>query len=168
MRLNRPTRPGVESEHHRRRLGTENTGSAPYVGGYVSCRGYGGVNGSGMTVGLWLGISMMSRRDLRRLIGGPLQPAPGTRGLCRLSFLVRHEVGGDEALVDDAVRRSRGDRRLLADRAGLRQGAYPHARRRPLTLAVELDEAGTGRVGRADGFGNECEGHCGYGCFRNG
>ena len=31
----------------------------------------------------------------------------------------------------------------------------------PLDEAVALDEAILGAGGQADGFGNECEGHCG-------
>ena len=33
--------------------------------------------------------------------------------------------------------------------------------RMPLAEAVALDEAILGAGGQADGFGNECEGHCG-------
>ena len=51
--------------------------------------------------------------------------------------------------------------------ASLRRGLaldktpYLHARRVPLAQAVALDEAHLGDDGQADGFGNECEGHCG-------
>lgn len=38
---------------------------------------------------------------------------------------------------------------------------YLHPRRMPLAEAVKLDEAEVGAGGQADGFGNECEGHCG-------
>ena len=38
---------------------------------------------------------------------------------------------------------------------------YLHPLRIPLGQAVSLDESGLGIVGRSDGFGNECEGHCG-------
>ncbi len=38
---------------------------------------------------------------------------------------------------------------------------YLHPRRIPLAEAVKLDEAEVGAGGQADGFGNECEGHCG-------
>jgi hypothetical protein len=38
---------------------------------------------------------------------------------------------------------------------------YLHSTRMPLAQAVALDEAETGADGKADGFGNECEGHCG-------
>ena len=33
--------------------------------------------------------------------------------------------------------------------------------RMPLAEAVALDEVGLGADGQRDGFGNECEGHCG-------
>ena len=38
---------------------------------------------------------------------------------------------------------------------------YLHSLRMPLAQAVALDEAEMGDGGQADGFGNECEGHCG-------
>ena len=38
---------------------------------------------------------------------------------------------------------------------------YLHSLRMPLAQAVALDEAALGDNGQADGFGNECEGHCG-------
>ena len=38
---------------------------------------------------------------------------------------------------------------------------YLHARRLPLAQAVALDEAGLSADRQRDGFGNECEGHCG-------
>ena len=38
---------------------------------------------------------------------------------------------------------------------------YLHSLRIPLVQAVALDEAEMGAGGQADGFGNECEGHCG-------
>ena len=38
---------------------------------------------------------------------------------------------------------------------------YLHPRRVPLAQAVSLDEAELGTDGQSDGFGNECEGHCG-------
>ena len=51
--------------------------------------------------------------------------------------------------------------------ANLREGLaldktpYLHMLRMPLAEAVALDEAVLGAGGQADGFGNECEGHCG-------
>ena len=38
---------------------------------------------------------------------------------------------------------------------------YLHSLRMPLAQAVMLDETETGTDGQSDGFGNECEGHCG-------
>ena len=38
---------------------------------------------------------------------------------------------------------------------------YLHSLRLPLAEAVSRDEAGLGNEAHADGFGNECEGHCG-------
>ena len=38
---------------------------------------------------------------------------------------------------------------------------YLHMLRMPLAKAVTLDEAVLRSGGRADEFGNECEGHCG-------
>ena len=38
---------------------------------------------------------------------------------------------------------------------------YLHPRRIPLDQAVDRDEAHLGHDGERDGFGNECEGHCG-------
>ena len=38
---------------------------------------------------------------------------------------------------------------------------YLHSLRMPLDEAVALDEAKLGGEGQGDGFGNECEGHCG-------
>ena len=43
----------------------------------------------------------------------------------------------------------------------LRKTPYLHMLRMPLDEAVALDEEGLGSGGQADGFGNECEGHCG-------
>ena len=38
---------------------------------------------------------------------------------------------------------------------------YLHPMRIPLARAVALDERDLGSGGSKDGFGNECEGHCG-------
>ncbi len=38
---------------------------------------------------------------------------------------------------------------------------YLHSLRMPLAEAVALDEEALGADGLRDGFGNECEGHCG-------
>ena len=43
----------------------------------------------------------------------------------------------------------------------LNKTPYLHMLRMPLGQAVALDEAEMGLDGMSDGFGNECEGHCG-------
>ena len=43
----------------------------------------------------------------------------------------------------------------------LRKTPYLHSLRMPLAQAVALDEGALGAGGQADGFGIECEGHCG-------
>ena len=104
---------------------------------------------AGTSVELWLGIStdeairMKTSRDrwmtnrypphrgghvpkgLPGLVGRPLRQAPGTLGLRRLPLPVTTAVGRDEAQVAGAVRRGGGDRRQVAGRACLRQGALP-------------------------------------------
>ena len=51
--------------------------------------------------------------------------------------------------------------------AGLQEGLtlgktpYLHSLRMPLAQTVALDEADPGAEGQREGFGNECEGHCG-------
>lgn len=42
-----------------------------------------------------------------------------------------------------------------------RKEPYLHPHRVPLARAVALDEANLASIGSQDGFGNECEGHCG-------
>ena len=49
----------------------------------------------------------------------------------------------------------------LRGRLAFAKEPYLHPLRIPLGQAVSLDESGLGIVGRSDGFGNECEGHCG-------
>ena len=49
----------------------------------------------------------------------------------------------------------------LRDGLAFAKEPYLHPRRMPLAEAVKLDEAVLGMDGQADGFGNECEGHCG-------
>ena len=48
----------------------------------------------------------------------------------------------------------------LRNRLALDNTPYLHMLRMPLAEAVALDEAEMGRGGQADGFGNECKGHC--------
>ena len=49
----------------------------------------------------------------------------------------------------------------LRDGLALDKTPYLHTMRMPLAEAVALDEVGLGADGQRDGFGNECEGHCG-------
>ena len=49
----------------------------------------------------------------------------------------------------------------LRGRLAFAKEPYLHPRRVPLAQAVSLDEAELGTDGQSDGFGNECEGHCG-------
>ena len=49
----------------------------------------------------------------------------------------------------------------LRGRLAFAKEPYLHPLRIPLDEAVRLDEADLGAGGQADGFGNECEGHCG-------
>ncbi len=49
----------------------------------------------------------------------------------------------------------------LRDGLALDKTPYLHMLRRPLAEAVALDEVGLGDDRQRDGFGNECEGHCG-------
>ncbi len=49
----------------------------------------------------------------------------------------------------------------LRDGLALDKKPYLHTMRMPLAQAVALDEAEMGTDGQRDGFGNECEGHCG-------
>ena len=49
----------------------------------------------------------------------------------------------------------------MRDGLALRKTPYLHMLRMPLAQAVALDEAQLGVDGLRDGFGNECEGHCG-------
>ena len=49
----------------------------------------------------------------------------------------------------------------LRDGLALDKTPYLHSLRRPLAEAVALNEVGLGDDEQRDGFGNECEGHCG-------
>ena len=49
----------------------------------------------------------------------------------------------------------------LRDGLALDKTPYLHMLRMPLAEAVAADEVGLGDYGQRDGFGNECEGHCG-------
>ena len=49
----------------------------------------------------------------------------------------------------------------MRNRLAFAKEPYLHPRRIPLDQAVSRDEAQQGHDGERDGFGNECEGHCG-------
>ena len=49
----------------------------------------------------------------------------------------------------------------MRDKLAFAKEPYLHPRRLPLAEAVNLDRAELGADQRPDGFGNECEGHCG-------
>ena len=49
----------------------------------------------------------------------------------------------------------------MRSRLAFAKEPYLHSRRIPLDQAVSRDEAQQGHDGERDGFGNECEGHCG-------
>ena len=49
----------------------------------------------------------------------------------------------------------------MRDNLSFAKEPYLHPRRIPLAEAVNLDEAQIGPGQHRDGFGNECEGHCG-------
>ena len=141
---------------------------------------------SGVTVELWLGISTdeavrmkdsrdrwmtnryplieasMSRQDCMEWWSARHDRPLRTLGLRRLSLPVPTEMDWRrrrrwpelfaEAVEIDARMRSR---------LALRKTPYLHMLRIPLAEAVALDEEVLGRDGQRDGFGNECEGHCG-------
>ncbi len=79
------------------------------------------------------------------VVAGPLRPATGAFSLHWLELFA-------EAVEIDAK---------LRGRLAFAKEPYLHPRRVPLAQAVSLDEAELGTDGQSDGFGNECEGHCG-------
>ena len=99
-------------------------------------------------------------KRLLGLVGSPLRQASGTLGLRRLPLPIPPTVGGDQAqmagLFAEAVEI---DARLRG--LAFAKEPYLHTVRMPLAEAVALDEAELGTDGQRDGFGNECEGHCG-------
>ena len=141
---------------------------------------------AGTTIELWLGIStdeairMKTSRDPWMTNRYPLIERGMSRSDCMnwwkerydrplersacvaCPFQSRQQVGGDQAQMAGDVRRGGGDRRQIAGRAGaLDKTPYLHSLRVPLAEAVVLDEVGLRDDGQRDGFGNECEGHCG-------
>ena len=140
---------------------------------------------SGVTVELWLGISteeavrMKDSRDRWMTNRYPLIEAGMSRQDCMDWWATRHdrplERSACVACPFQSRRRWTETRRrwpeLFAEavqidakmRSGLalRKTPYLHMLRMPLAEAVALDEEVFGRDGQRDGFGNECEGHCG-------
>ena len=96
------------------------------------------------------------------VVAGPLRPATGAFSLHRLPIPVTAAVGRDQArrwpeLFAEAVEIDANMRGKLA----FAKEPYLHPRRVPLAQAVSLDEAEPRDGRHPDGFGNECEGHCG-------
>ena len=137
------------------------------------------------TVELWLGIStdeairMKTSRDRWMTNRYPLIEAGMSRSDCLEWWAARYDRPLERSACVACPFQSRHrwvetKRRwpeLFAEAveidAGLREGLaldktpYLHSLRMPLAQAVALDEAALGDDGQADGFGNECEGHCG-------
>ena len=90
---------------------------------------------------------------------GALRSAAGEVGLRRLPLPVTSQMAGDKAQVAAAVRRGIDTR--VRDGLAFAREPYLHSLRMPLTEAEALDEAQLATGGQSDGFGNECEGHCG-------
>ena len=140
---------------------------------------------SGTTVELWLGIStdeairMRTSRDRWIENRYPLIEAGMSRTGCADWWAARYDrplersacVGCPFQSRQRWVETRRRWPELFAEAAEIdarmRTGLafakepYLHPRRMPLDRAVALDEAEPGGGGPADGFGNECEGHCG-------
>ena len=140
---------------------------------------------SGTSVELWLGIStdeairMKTSRDRWITNRYPLIEAGMSRRDCADWWSARYDRPLERSACVACPFQSRArwvetKRRwpeLFAEAvqidASLRRGLaldktpYLHARRVPLAQAVAVDETHLGDDGQADGFGNECEGHCG-------
>ncbi len=140
---------------------------------------------AGVTVELWLGIStdeairMKDSRDRWILNRYPLIEAGMSRRDCMDWWEARYDRPLERSACVACPYQSR--RRwvetmhrwpeLFAEaveidenmRGGLAfaKEPYLHPRRIPLADAVRLDDADLVAVGKVDGFGNECEGHCG-------
>ena len=140
---------------------------------------------AGTTVELWLGIStdeairVRTSRDRWMTNRYPLIEAGMSRSDCMDWWAARYDRPLERSACVACPFQSRQrwvetKRRwpeLFAEAveidAGLRDGLaldktpYLHMLRLPLAEAVALDEVGLGDDGQRDGFGNECEGHCG-------
>ena len=140
---------------------------------------------SGVNVEMWLGISideairMKTSRDRWVKNRYPLIEAGMTRQDCMEWWNARYDRPLERSACVACPFQSRHrwvetKRRwpeLFAEAveidARLRSGLaldktpYLHRQRMPLAEAVKTDERDLGAAGQADGFGNECEGHCG-------
>ena len=140
---------------------------------------------AGTSVELWLGIStdeairIKDSRDRWMTNRYPLIEAGMSRSDCADWWAARYDRSLERSACVACPFQSRqrwveAKRRwpeLFAEAveidANLREGLaldktpYLHMLRMPLAEAVALDEAVLGAGGQADGFGNECEGHCG-------
>ena len=140
---------------------------------------------AGTTVELWLGIStdeairMKPSRDRWMTNRYPLIEAGMSRSDCQNWWQDRYDRPLERSACVACPFQSRRrwvetkrrwpelfaeavqiDARLR-DGLALDKTPYLHTLRRPLTEAVAADEAEMGEDGLRDGFGNECEGHCG-------
>ena len=139
----------------------------------------------GVSVEVWLGISideairMKTSRDRWVTNRYPLIEAGMSRGDCMEWWNARYDRPLERSACVACPFQSRHrwvetKRRwpeLFAEAveidAKLRGGLalhktpYLHSLRMPLAVAVALDETRLGADGQRDGFGNECEGHCG-------
>ena len=140
---------------------------------------------SGVTVELWLGIStdeairMKTSRDRWITNRYPLIEAAMSRQDCIDWWAARYDRPLERSACVACPFQSRQrwvetkrrwpdlfaeavqiDARMRSGLA-LRKTPYLHMLRMPLAEAVALDEEELGRDGQRDGFGNECEGHCG-------
>ena len=140
---------------------------------------------AGTTVEMWLGIStdeairMKDSRDRWITNRYPLIEAGMSRSDCADWWATRYDRPLERSACAACpfqsrqrwVETKRRWPKLFAEaveidarlRGGLdlQKTPYLHMLRLPLDEAVALDEAVLGSAGQADGFGNECEGHCG-------
>ena len=140
---------------------------------------------SGATVELWLGIStdeairMRTSRDRWIRNRYPLIESGMSRQDCLAWWEARYDRPLERSACVGCPYQSRRrwvetKRRLpelfreaveidsnMRDNLSFAKEPYLHPRRIPLAEAVSLDEAQIGPGQHRDGFGNECEGHCG-------
>ena len=143
---------------------------------------------AGTTVELWLGMSTdeairmktsrdrwitnryplmekgMSRQDCAdwwtSRYDRPLEP-PATTDPCACPFQSRHRWVETKRRWPELFAEAVEIDARLRDGLAFAKEPYLHALRMPLAEAVTLDEAKMGEDEQRDGFGNECEGHCG-------